>query len=268
MLIAACVAASRCARRLASATTLSAGVARAAAKHGRATLKPFDSCDRLRGYLPATCGDAALDRHTRRSSMMPSPARPPAATAPAPLRRDADQRAGGGRRRARPGQGSGSTLFVLAGDRLRAVDVSGAEPAVLDSIELPDGAGPELLRRGARAAARRRAPALVISRTYGASRRSRTLLTDLDVADPAAMRELATESVEGGYVSARLTGETARVVVAAYPEMPVAERGPRPRLDARRGHPRPGRRRATQPPQPDALRGRPPPGALLRAPRC
>jgi uncharacterized secreted protein with C-terminal beta-propeller domain len=198
------------------------GIAKAAPKPVRAALKPFDSCDRLRGYLVRHLSSM---RATAYPEVVEDGVAAEAAGGSAPAPSDGQtnvQEAGVDE----PDlvKARGSTLFVLAGDRLRAVDVSGAEPAVLGSIELPHGQGEstyveeerELLVAGARA--------LVISRSYGLHG-TRTLLTDLDVANPAAMRVLATETVEGNYVSARLTGDTARVVIAAYPEMPVAERG-------------------------------------------
>jgi uncharacterized secreted protein with C-terminal beta-propeller domain len=198
------------------------GDAYANERASRATLKPFGSCDRLRGYLVRHLSSM---RATAYPEVVEDAVAGEAAGGSAPAPSDGQtnvQEAGVDE----PDlvKARGSTLFVLAGDRLRAVDVSGAEPAVLGSIELPHGQGEstyveeerELLVAGARA--------LVISRSYGLHG-TRTLLTDLDVANPAAMRVLATETVEGNYVSARLTGDTARVVIAAYPEMPVAERG-------------------------------------------
>ncbi len=66
----------------------------------------------------------------------------------------------------------------------------------------------------------------MISRGYAADPYvPRTLLTELDVSDPAAIRELATMKLDGDYVSARLTGTTARVVVSPFPELPVADSG-------------------------------------------
>ena len=197
-------------------------VAQAAARP--AALTPFSSCDRLRDYL--------------RRHMMQLRGR-----YPMPLQEDGIAAAGEGAQdssapAAPEGQTnvqeegvdepdlvkvSGSTLYAIAGNRLRSVDLSGPEPAVLGSIELPDGPGAgayadqrQLLLAGPRG--------LVITHTYD-RQGPLTLLTTIDLADPAAPRELATQSVEGDYVSARLTGNTARVVISAYPEMPVADSG-------------------------------------------
>ncbi len=42
-----------------------------------------------------------------------------------------------------------------------------------------------------------------------------TILTEVDVSDPAAMRVVRVERIGGAYVSARLTGSTARVIVSS-----------------------------------------------------
>ena len=188
----------------------------------QASLRPFDSCDRLRGYLerhetdlrtgghPGIVEDAVASGEANAAGSAPVP--PSGQTNVQETGVDEPDIV----------KVSERTLLVIAGDRLRTVDVSGAAPAVLDSIELPAGGSAsyaeerELLLAGDRA--------LVLASVYG-PRGTRTLLTDLDVADPRAIRELATQSVEGDYVSARLTGETARVVVSSYPEAPVAETG-------------------------------------------
>ena len=44
-----------------------------------------------------------------------------------------------------------------------------------------------------------------------------TTLTEIDVSDPGAMRLVKTLTVDGWLVGARLTGSTARVVVASQP---------------------------------------------------
>src|SRR5262245_58010264 len=107
----------------------------------------------------------------------------------------------------------GTHIFAIAGDRLEAVDVAG--PATVGSLSLPSGPGPgnysaghELLLAGDRV--------LVISNAYlSRAPWSRTVLTEVDVSDPAAMRAVRTMTVDGAYVSARLGGSTARVVTSA-----------------------------------------------------
>jgi hypothetical protein len=208
----------------------------AAPRH--ADLRGFNSCGQLRGYV-------------RRHAPPPVPVAPVAAGSAA----SADESAGA----STPVTGStnvqeagvdepdlvkvrGTTMFAIAGDRLRSVDLGGPLPAVLDSIDLPDGPGqyadPEerqLLVSGDRA--------LVISRSYASQ--TRTLLTELDVSHATAITELSTLVVDSDYVSARLTGATARVVLDTYsstvipvdiqtdviqrPSAPSRARGPIPR---------------------------------------
>ncbi len=155
---------------------------------------------------------------------------------------------------------SGATVFAIAGDRLRAADVSGDVPAVVGSIALPDGPGEyayaddrQLLLSGDRA--------LVISRVYGGAvysdiaygGTSKTLLTEIDVSDPAAMTILSSTTVDGNYVSARQSASTARVVVSSYPGGSGCRARPWTRLPAERGLSR-SRRRQVRAPQAARLR--------------
>jgi uncharacterized secreted protein with C-terminal beta-propeller domain len=121
----------------------------------------------------------------------------------------------------------GSTIFAALDDKLYAVDARKPAPGLADSVGL-EGTASELLLRGDRL--------LVISRRYGpvpvfaarAQRRparsagyladgAETLLTEVDVRDPAALEVVRTLRIEGSYVSSRLNGGTARVVIAARP---------------------------------------------------
>ena len=97
----------------------------------------------------------------------------------------------------------GTTVFALTGGRLHAVDARSPVPRKLDAVTIP-GFGGELLIQGRRA--------LTIS-NGGAG----TVLTEIDIANPAAMRVLRTLNIDGDYVSARLHGHTARVVVSSEP---------------------------------------------------
>jgi hypothetical protein len=110
---------------------------------------------------------------------------------------------------------NGAHAFVIAGGALHAVDVRAPTPAVLDSLPLVDGSH-TLLLRGDRA--------LVISSLYSAGKALRlpdwlpaTRLTEVDVSSPERLRVINTLDVEGGFVSARLTGETARIVLRGMP---------------------------------------------------
>jgi hypothetical protein len=146
---------------------------------------------------------------------------------------------------------AGGRIFAVAGNRLHAVHPDG--PRLLGSLELA-GYGHELLVHGDRL--------LAISHDWPIAVDPRlaepfladpgvTVLTEIDVSDPAAMRVLHTERIRGVHVSSRLTGRTARVVVwtrpraVSEPKLRPAVRGWLPRRALRRrGTGRPRFRRA------------------------
>jgi hypothetical protein len=119
----------------------------------------------------------------------------------------------------------GQHVFAIARGALHAVDVRGGGLARAGRLALPQAAyAHELLLHGGRA--------LVISRLGGGFAfpaqvpaptppplppPPATLLTEVDVSDPARLRVLRTLKVDGDYVSARLTGATARLVVRSSP---------------------------------------------------
>jgi hypothetical protein len=236
------------------------------ARSGKAGLKAFGSCKALVRYGKS---------HVRRGTGAAPP--PPAAPAPMPIRlspregvplmpdaapgagTEAQEDVASGTNVQEAGvdepdlvKTAGSRIFAVAAGRLQAIDADG--PRLLGSLELA-GWGHELLLRGARL--------LVISHDSPAgsepadrpvadvSGEGVTVLTEVDVSDPAAMRVVRTERIRGIHVSSRLTGRTARVVVwtrprAAYePELRPALRGWLPRRALRRrGTGRPSYRRA------------------------
>jgi uncharacterized secreted protein with C-terminal beta-propeller domain len=111
----------------------------------------------------------------------------------------------------------GKTIFVATDGRLSAVDARAATPRLLDSLDLPAaGFRHELLLHGARL--------LVISEGGDGERfpLGSTTLTEVDATDPAALRVVRTMTVDGGYLSARLTGTTARVVLSSSPRVGLA----------------------------------------------
>ena len=113
---------------------------------------------------------------------------------------------------------AGGRIFAVAGGQLHAIDARG--PSLLDSLPL-DGYGHELLLRGSRL--------LVISQVGSGgigivpagpvsySPDPVTRLTEVDVSDPANLSVVRTQRVRGLFVSARLTGAIARVVVTSAP---------------------------------------------------
>jgi Beta propeller domain len=155
---------------------------------------------------------------------------------------------------------AGSRIFAVARGRLNAVDAGG--PRLLGSLPL-EGWGHELLVSGDRLLViGHDAPAGVeqpgpgprpvpAQADIGFYDPGVTMLTEVDVSDPAAMRVVRTERIRGVHVSSRLTGHTARVVVwtrprATYePELRTALRGWLPRRALRkRGVGKPSFRRA------------------------
>jgi hypothetical protein len=109
----------------------------------------------------------------------------------------------------------GSTIFAVAGQQLHAIDASGSAPRLLSSLPL-EGYSNELLRFGDRV--------LVLSQTFDAQPGPQsapfyapgvTLLTEVDASNPAAMRAVRSERIPGGFLSARLTGRMARIVISA-----------------------------------------------------
>jgi hypothetical protein len=97
------------------------------------------------------------------------------------------------------------TILALANGTLHAVDARAPEPKLLGTLELDQGWGATMLLRNGRA--------LVLGGGPLGAR-----MTEVDVSDPARMKVLRTEDVDGYIVDARLTGRSARVVVASYPE--------------------------------------------------
>lgn len=126
----------------------------------------------------------------------------------------------------------GKRMFVIAGGSLLAVDASAGEPRLLGSLALK-GHGQELLLRGDRvlvigSTGSVGGPVPLVTRgdpvagtaslapSYGPAE---TQLTEVDVSDAAAMKVARTLTVAGSYVSARLTGGTARVVLDTPPQL-------------------------------------------------
>jgi hypothetical protein len=116
---------------------------------------------------------------------------------------------------------NGAYLYVLQGNVIHAVDVRARKPRLAGSLELASGYGSELLLYANRL--------LVLSRgsgwvepLAGATRSiypivpSKSVLTEIDVSDPDAMKVVRTLTLEdSSYVSARLVGSTARIVASS-----------------------------------------------------
>ncbi|CAN5124297.1 hypothetical protein BH20ACT16_BH20ACT16_10820 [soil metagenome] len=111
----------------------------------------------------------------------------------------------------------GRTVYAIAEGKLRALDVTGARPRLVGSLDLDGSYGHQMLIRGKRL--------LVMSSSFGGgpiasdviASASQVVLSEVDVSDPAVLKVLRTMTMEGALVDARLTGATARVVVGASP---------------------------------------------------
>ncbi len=168
-------------------------------------LKPFASCAALVGYASRHVPRAPIRRDLPQQRVNA----PAAEGAPEDASRTNVQEAGVDE----PDivKTDGSTIFALANGMLHAVDARSPAPALLGTLRLHDGWGSTLLLHGGRA--------YVLG---GGPRGAR--IAEVDVSDPANMRVLRIQDVDGYVVDARLTGRSARVVVASYPE---AAYGPR-----------------------------------------
>ena len=117
----------------------------------------------------------------------------------------------------------GSRLYAVAGGKLYAVDTRGAKPRLLGSLRLEGRGDQQLLLRGGRILALTTSVPIVepvVGREAIAPYAVTTVLSEIDVRNPAAMHVVKTLTLDGAYVAARLSGATARVVVASTPRLP------------------------------------------------
>jgi len=121
---------------------------------------------------------------------------------------------------------NGRLVFAVTDRTLRVVDVAGAAPIVRSTLPL-DGIGQELLLRGDRLLVIG-SPGVAqplpqpVAPTIAPYQRPSTIVTEVDVSDPAAPKVTRTMTVPGRFVDARQHGSTARLVIDAAPE-PIAE---------------------------------------------
>ena len=99
----------------------------------------------------------------------------------------------------------GKTIFALANGTLHAVDARADAPKLLGTLALEEFGGATMLLRGDRL--------FVLGSGPRGAR-----ITQVDISDPAKPTVRRTEDLDGYIVDARLTGRSARVVVASYPE--------------------------------------------------
>jgi uncharacterized secreted protein with C-terminal beta-propeller domain len=128
----------------------------------------------------------------------------------------------------------GRTLFVVSSGRISAVDVRGRRPRVLGTLRLDSGWAHELLLHGSRLLVLSQAAPTPIPVDGGAGIRApwpypvKTTIAEVDVADPARMRLVRTLELDGGYLTARLVGRAARIVLSSPlgRELPYVAPGP------------------------------------------
>ena len=119
----------------------------------------------------------------------------------------------------------GTTIFTVAGDTLYAVAATGpGVPRITGALKL-GRAGGDLLLQGSRLLVIQSAsrPISVEPVAGGAPRLAlapasgQTILTEVDVSDPAALKVARTLTLDGQYVNARQNGATARIVLSSAP---------------------------------------------------
>lgn len=121
----------------------------------------------------------------------------------------------------------GHTIFAVHGNRLYAADARAKSPSMVGSIDLPAGSGHELLISG---------DTLLVTASVGSDIRPfpiegpvarpaiairpyfnpQTVLAQIDVSDPSAMRIKRTLTVDGSVVSSRLADGTVHVVLSSF----------------------------------------------------
>jgi uncharacterized secreted protein with C-terminal beta-propeller domain len=115
---------------------------------------------------------------------------------------------------------NGKTLFAVANGMLQSVDVRTRKPRLVDTLKLDAGWSHELLLHGDRLLVLSRGgywlqplPALAARIVPWAPAES--VLTEIDVSDPGALKVVRTLTLDGSYVAARLVGSSVRVVVSS-----------------------------------------------------
>lgn len=119
----------------------------------------------------------------------------------------------------------GERIFAIAQGRLYYVDVSTARPRLRGSLRLEQGWNHQLLLGGGRLLVMstmgrwdvRPVIAPDVWAPHGDEWGEVTVLAEVDVSDPDALRVVRTLYVDGAYLSARMADEVARVVIRSYP---------------------------------------------------
>jgi len=133
----------------------------------------------------------------------------------------------------------GNRIVTITDGLLRVVDVTGDAPRIAGTLKLDPGVNEQLLLRGDRALVLATTPVAYpvdvvppVAATpvaqpaivpIGGGSGPTTTLTEVDLTDPTAPKVARTMTVDGGYVDARQTDGTVRVVVSSTPA-PVGAR--------------------------------------------
>ena len=140
----------------------------------------------------------------------------------------------------------GNFVYAIAGRTLHAVDVRDGATTLVGSLQMPENVwDAEMLVLGKRAmlmwtsyspygdeaptARPASASSSSSSPSYYGGGRPETVLAEVDLTDPAAMKLIKTVTVDGRLVSSRLNGSTARVITSATPralEVPIDQSTP------------------------------------------
>jgi hypothetical protein len=217
-MVVALVLASACVAALPSA---------ALGKRAPSRLRSFASCAQLVDYA---------QRHLAQTHGLPQPAVPPLSEPAIPGRTPETT---AGQKDAAPAfsttnvqeegvdepdivKTDGSTLFTVVGQTLYAIAASDpGAPRIAGSMSLAR-AGGELMLRGGRLIVIQGPAALPVEPAVSdlarpAATLGQTLITEVDVGDPAALKVARTLTLDGGYVNARQNGGTVRVVLSSTP---------------------------------------------------
>jgi len=114
---------------------------------------------------------------------------------------------------------NGETLFAVANGMLNAVDV-GERPRLLDTLKLDTGWSHELLLHGDRLLVLSRGgfwaePLPAVAARMAPYVPSKSVLVEVDVSNPKALRVVRTLTLDGAYVAARLVGRSVRIVASS-----------------------------------------------------
>ncbi len=115
---------------------------------------------------------------------------------------------------------NGTTLFTVAGGKLNAVDVATGTPRLLDTLKLDGGWSHELLLHGDRLLVLSRGGFWIEPMPALAARMmpyspAESVLAEMDVSNPKALRLVRTLTLDGSYLAARLVGGSVRVVATS-----------------------------------------------------